>query len=773
MGMTLRRGASTMVLLAWLRSRWWEAVLKAVVAAIGITLAGAGGLAALSQSSSLAAAKARLNAPDLWVETLAADAATLYARTQSIGTVSQVTPLYWRQHGVLRLSTKTLAVDVSPLPEHPPPVGHLTIIAGAWPAAGEPGALIERGAGQWFSATTVTGRVSELSGSGGQLAVPITGIVADLSVATYPLGTPARLYVSPAVWQRIGGDRSATTALFGLRLLDRSRALPTALAIRALLPSGHPLSVQGLNAVEGALQPITLALEAFLLLFGLVGMAACLAFAAGITRASIIRRVREIGILRATGWSLTAIRRVLVAEAVGSSLAGALIGCGGAAALAAWLTGRIVQSMGAEPHLSGTPVLGGLVIILALAVAAAALAATRGLGRSSPATVLAAGYRLPPSGLSRPLSRKRLGVTRQLALALVAGRPGRAITAMIVLAAGMTAVLFSVITSQTIATFASDPASWGYAYDWRLDTLPSVTPAEVTRTLADSRQVQNFTAVYEDPAQLSSAPTTARFVSAQQRLLVFHLLRGHPIQAPDQVLIGAGLASATGLAPGNRVGLTVGDARVPVTIAGTYRELDNGGQVLIGGLALLHTLKPEAAPSYYLVKLPAGADQAAARRSIEQSLGDRVVITTISDQLAMPITGVFQAVLLTLGSGLAILAAIVMLNLTVILVEEQLPVVGIVRAIGAGWGQVVSAFAWAAALLLVPALLIGIPAGILVTVALISSLSGTIGGVDASLSPGLLALGLAGATLVALLGFALPLPVAARADPAAMLRSER
>ena len=757
---------------ASIRQRWWEAAVQVGVALLAMAVVGAGLVTASSVPASYAATKLRLNGPDLWVGTQSAAAPALYAEVARLSQVSATTPMYMVQSGVVRAGGKELPAAISPLPDTPPLVGSLTVAGGAWPAPDANVALLERGAAQ--SMGVGPGSDATVVGGGGSVGLRISAEVRDISHASYPLSTPALVYVTRSVWQALGGDAAATTARFGARIRDLSQLRATALAIRDLAPAGVPIAINdGALVVEG-LQPLVLALEGFLVLFGLFGLVACLFFIVGTTRADLIRHARTLGILRATGWSLRQVRWLLMLQRGAPVLLGVLVGAVAAVALAGWMTDQVVQLMGLSAALDAAPlVLAGTGAVILLAALAAVRLATRGFGRTSPGATLAAGYRQPPSRLAGSLEVGRGGIGPRLGTSLLLGRPGRTSTAVAVLLLGLVTVIFSVITEATLSSFGSEPSTWGYAYDWRVDYVKGLAPADAQHALDGTAGIAASLPVYDVNATIDGNRTDARFVTPAQDLLRFHLLTGRTIASDSEVLIGAGLAASTGLAPGRSVLLQVGSAPTTVLIAGVYRELDNLGQVLVGRDSLLLGLQPKATPAYFVVRLQPGADAAGVRSRLEQSVAGQFVVSPVRDLIAVPLGNVFQAVLLILGFGLAVVAGMVMFAMTMILADEHTFVIGILKAIGARRRQLAASLAWAAGLLIVPAVVLAVPAGILLTAALIAALSQVVGGVDVVLPVAALAIAIPIALLAPILGFAIPARAALAASPLEAIGMER
>ena len=102
---------------------------------------------------------------------------------------------------------------------------------------------------------------------------------------------------------------------------------------------------------------------------------------------SVFERVREIGILRAVGWSDGRIAGLIVSEALGISLAALALGLAGGLAAAALFTDRTGLSTLVSPRFTPGVFLWGLVFALGVGLVGAAYPAWRAL-RLSPIEAL-------------------------------------------------------------------------------------------------------------------------------------------------------------------------------------------------------------------------------------------------------------------------------------------------------------------------------------------------------------------------------------------------
>src|SRR5207253_11192188 len=108
--------------------------------------------------------------------------------------------------------------------------------------------------------------------------------------------------------------------------------------LQAELPGATVITTQSLaNQVTGSLKDVKKLADSLGGALAVIVVAAAFVFAMLLTRASVGKRVREIGTLRAIGWSRGRVVRQILAETVAISLigavAGVLLGLGVAAAV--------------------------------------------------------------------------------------------------------------------------------------------------------------------------------------------------------------------------------------------------------------------------------------------------------------------------------------------------------------------------------------------------------------------------------------------------------
>ena len=177
-------------------------------------------------------------------------------------------------------------------------------------------------------------------GVGSQL--PINGAMYTVVGLVKPTltGTIADVYFPLSTIQNLAGKPGRITQIL-VKVKDASQVNTVANRIQAELPGATVITTQSLaNQVTGSLKDVKKLADSLGGALGVIVVAAAFVIAMLLTLSSVGKRVREIGTLRAIGWSRGRVVRQIVAETVGIGLvAGALgiaLGFGASAAVAAF-----------------------------------------------------------------------------------------------------------------------------------------------------------------------------------------------------------------------------------------------------------------------------------------------------------------------------------------------------------------------------------------------------------------------------------------------------
>jgi putative ABC transport system permease protein len=264
------------------------------------------------------------------------------------------------------------------------------------------------------------------------------------------------------------------------------------------------------------------------------------------------------------------------------------------------------------------------------------------------------------------------------------------------------------------------------------------------------------------------------------------LRTGHGPQAPDQIVMNAGLAKLSGYKIGDQVGVLTLQPKRTFTLVGIFEYA--GGRDSLGGAQSVGFTEPVAQElmlgrtgvySAIDVKVTDRKDLVAVRDSIRRTLGDRYTVDTGKDlakkssDAFKPFLNGFNNLLLAFAVIALLVGVFLILNTFSIIVAQRTRELALLRAMGASRGQVIRSVLLESAIVGVLASALGYAAGIGLGAAGAFALTKLFGGLEVA-SVGT---PVSGAVLSFVLGIAvtmisalLPAVRAARVAPVAAMR---
>jgi hypothetical protein len=400
------------------------------------------------------------------------------------------------------------------------------------------------------------------------------------------------------------------------------------------------LEVYDTSAIEAeaqsAIHPEAIALAVFGLIAGLAALI--------IGAQSISRQLRAAGddaqILRALGAGPAAATADGVLGILAAIVAGALLAVAIAIGLSPFsLFGPVRQ---AEPghgiYLDWTVLaLGALGLVLVLGGVAAVIGYRQAPHRAA--------ARQRPAGRGSAVVRAGLGAglgvtgVAGLRLALEPGRGRTAVPVRSVLTGAVLAVLVVAATltfGASLSYLVSRPALYGWNFDYALystDGWGPFPPSFTTPLLRRDRLVAASTGVYFLTVQVDQQ-TVPTILSPARSAVGPHILTGHGLDGPGQIVLGPATLAALHKQVGDEVTVQLGPVirharlRIVGTAAlpalgdtlGIHPSLSTGAILPTGVVspAALNEAGPDSGPNAIFVRLRPGVSQAAGLRSLQQ-----------------------------------------------------------------------------------------------------------------------------------------------------------
>ena len=681
-------------------------------------------------------------------------------------------------------------------PQSDPTIDNVTIAAGRWwQSAGEvvldesTARLLDKRVGDTIAAypiqesTGPKGAGQEPPPAAHQLTVVgIAGSVSTPDVAAWmsptdigaltPGGVPAQqmLYrVNPSATE---GDLASALATI-------SETLPT----DAVAESRTYLDLKaGVEQIADLYVPVLLAFSIFALL------------AAAFTIANVVSGVvltsyREIGVMKAIGYTPGQVTSILVAQIIVPVTIGAI-------------GGVVVGTLASQPILDETALSFGLptAFTLPLPVIAAVLSicfVTAGLAAIGPA--LRAGRLSAVTAITRgsaPSGRQDGGRLRRLGLALpvrlpvrlgvAAGlaHPLRAVMTLGALVVGVAALVFALGVDGSLLRLVGDLGR-AQASPVRVELFDQAAeqpaPADVTAAIASDPNTDRFVSIGERPVTVPRAGFVPFVVYEQDSSWIgYPLIRGRWFTGPGEVVAPTNFFRVAGLDIGDVTTISLEGRSITVRLVGEIFDTSGDGQDNVrmrGAWADLASLDPSLEASGWEARPTAGVDPRDLMSSLQAAIGPNVGIYLEGDSddgsfyLFLSVVGILGAVLVGMSLG-------GVFNTVLLETRQRTREMAILKAIGLTPRQTIGmVFASIVPVGLIAGL-IGVPVGLVAQRAVLDYMGEVAAKTDIPpaafdvFSPlMLIALGLAGLAIGAV-GAYVPATRAARARIAPVLQAE-
>ena len=555
--------------------------------------------------------------------------------------------------------------------------------------------------------------------------------------------------------------------------------------IAAALPEGSQTmpARDWLTGRSGSIWFITM-ISSIIWAFTVFALLAVAVIVASVVAGSVLAGYREIGILKAIGFTPAGVVAVYVGQMVVPALFGALAGIPlGVLAARPLLDDAshalmLPDASAFDPALDAEVVLG----LLALTILSSAIPAFRA-GAVDSITAIRLGSAPPAERRSRVASRlRRLGAPRPFSLGAgdAFARPVRAILTVVALAIGIATVTFSIGFQNTLQAVLKVPAFYGYGQDVTIHRYGALPDRVLMGKLAADGDtdlvVSQRMLLIRVPGEPNPDPIT--FVRGDAEALGYAAVEGRWFKGPGEAVIGLAVAKKAHLNVGDTFtgALAGGGGSVPLRVVGILNDFNSGGHGIRAGWESLLGAQPDATPEDYLVKLRPGADRIGYAKRVNALAPDYLDAKATNFADVEQYSGLLTWMVATLALVLLLIAAAGVFNATLLTTRERVRDIAVLKALGmTGW-QVAQLALGATTVLALVAAVAGVPLGLWMEMAIWQSMGGALGVVILPSSSAVavipLLLALAIAFGIALSGAALPARWAAATPVARVLRSE-
>ena len=701
---------------------------------------------------------------------------TSISRLEGVSATAGPFPVVW-EHSLVKDHEK-YSLLLYGMPSELPAVGRPLVTEGRWLAAdGEDEIVLDRSFARHLS-LKVGDRVDILSQQG-KVTLSVVGLAVNSGWGLYPNFNPALVYVLQSTLARLETDADKWGSALWVRLFDPEASQEFQERAYALFPEG---------AIEESLdwhdirEWTNFTIKIMVLFLGVFSVFAL--FAVGFIVANaiggvVLSQYREIGLLKAVGFTPGQVTLLFLIERLGLGLV---------AGVAGLLLGTVIAPLFLRPtaELLNAPampvydpalylaVLVGVEVIVALFTIWPAWRGGR-IGTVQAITVGFARVRSKSSRLARLATRLRLPPVVALGVKDAFARPLRALLTIAGLALTVLTVTFSLGMETSIQVFSRDPALRGIPYDMAI-SRGYLSDVEARRILEAHSEVSAYYSITWGYAQVEGQTESINTRALGGAYDQFRIIipEGRMFSAPGEAVVGMGLLDWLDLKVGDELRLTMDGKPLDLRIVGRYVEMNNMGQMAMYSLETLQQVDPQAEPDAYALKLTPGADAQALEAALLRESSDQFNVEMVDKDPPKEI-GQVRVVIFGLNIVLVSIGLISLFNTTLLGVRERLRDFGILKTVGLTPRQIVVSVMTGMSLLALLAVLVGIPLGLIVTRLLFDYLGRQMGmGAELGMIPPWwwLALLAPGALLVSILGSVIPARQAAQVRVVEVLRYE-
>jgi ABC-type lipoprotein release transport system permease subunit len=500
----------------------------------------------------------------------------------------------------------------------------------------------------------------------------------------YPLGVP-RFYLSrAAIDARFGREANPQVTVAEIWLRDPSylnEVLVQARTISYGLRGVRIVTRSGVRVLLDQAAGIVIDLLVALSVFALATAGVMLASSA---RAEVQRRLKTIGISRAVGASRGHLAGAQALEAAAVAVPAATLGLGAGVAASLGPSDRLLTMLNEPGAGSGLilPLIGGLLVSVAIPMLAAVWPAWRAAGRPPVELLGGAGLSAHRRARSRGHRRRRRGGMLALGTRLVGARRGRLAATVATLGASVAFVLLLLALASALSALETDPGALGKRYQ-----LTAQLPPQQVREVRAIPGVQAAAPRYEvEGLDSFSLGETIDVIAYPGDHTVFEappLTSGRRLRGRDEAEVGSGLAQALGLTAGSTLAIALpSGVELRLRVAGIVSSLDHDGRVAyIPARALLGG--DPSAPGTIAVRLDPGADAGRVTGAL-RDLGALPTAATGATARGVPLVQTLRAILraVAIVDGLVCLYALI--QTCALTLQERRRTVAVLRATGAG-----------------------------------------------------------------------------------------
>jgi len=488
--------------------------------------------------------------------------------------------------------------------------------------------------------------------------------------------------------------------------------------LRAALPPGSITLSQTYLLIRSVFNVPDLILTAVLSAFSLLALVATAAIVANLVTGIVISSCREIGIMKAVGFTPLQVVGVFELQILVPAAAASVVGIPAGTYLSQPLLANSSTALGFSYQPSFSPGLDALALVAALLIVTlAALIPALRAGLLRPAVVIADAS--APRGRSgrwlRTLAaRVRLPRSIGLGLGDAVSRPVRAILTVVAVFVGVATVVTALGETRAFSGIYGYEGHLGHV-DVTVSKSPALSDADALQLMNSQPETARVVAQATDNIGVPGIgdPVSSVIMRGESSALGYELTAGRWFSAPGEVVAPRGLVDDAHLKVGDTFTGTFRGTNLRLRIVGEVFDFiaGPGGHELFLDWSTVSAAVPDLNPSTYLIALKPGSNVDAYVKRLAQAQPDLLNVQ-VANSGNMAFLSAVAIVLFAIAGLIALIAVAGIFNTVLLSTRERLRETATLKALGMSPRQVVTMVAASAGFLALIGGLAAVPAGV-------------------------------------------------------------
>jgi putative ABC transport system permease protein len=486
--------------------------------------------------------------------------------------------------------------------------------------------------------------------------------------------------------------------------------------LKASVPPGSITGSVNYLLIRGVFNITNQILSGVLSAFSVFALLATIAIVATLVTGIVISAYREIGIMKAIGFTPVGVMGVFALQIIIPALVACLLGIPAGTLLSQPLLANSSHALGLAyvPSYSiGLDLLmlvGGLIVVSV----AATLPALRA-GLLKPITAIANAS--APSGASghrlrRFASGLRLPRPVILGIGDAFARPLRASLTLVTVLIGVATLVVAIGLPRSFLLINNSETGAGN-YQVVVARSGAYPDSEVMRILNAQPETARVVAVGGQNVVVPGItdPVNTRLFRGDSSRMGFMVVAGRWFTAPGEVLAPKGFLQDAHLKVGDSFTGSVKGQSLQLRVVGEVYDINNLGHSLFMDLATLASVTPAVDPFNYYVTLAPGADVSAYVHQVGALQPDLIDVRASDNSIIAPVK-IVDSVLLVIAAVLALIGIGGVFNMLLLNTRERVHDTATLKAVGMSPRQVIAMVSASAGLLALVGGLLAMPVGL-------------------------------------------------------------